>query len=80
MDMTRIKIEAEILKWDRRRAEAVRLHNHCAHDEPEMRDILWRWVKVYEGFIGSLRECLAVHIANTMLSVDGERKGKDERN
>jgi len=64
MDMTRDKIEAEILKWDRRRAETVRLHNACAHNEPEMRDILWRWVKVYEGFIGSLRDCLAVHIAN----------------
>ena len=65
MDMTRDKIEAEILKWDRRRAEVVRLHNACALNEPEMRAILWRWFKVYGGFIDSLRECLGVHLANT---------------
>lgn len=64
MDMTREKIESEILKWDRRRAEAVRLHNACAIDEQEMRNILWCWVKTYESFIGSLRECLSLHIAN----------------
>jgi len=70
MERTRDKIEAEILKWDRGRAEAVRLYNACAPDEPEMRYILWRWVKVYGGFIDSLRECLSIHLANESVRVD----------
>ena len=77
MDMTRDKIESEILKWDRRRAETVRLHNACSHDE-QMRGILWRWVKVYEEILGSLRECLAIHIANSALTGTSEQKeGED---
>lgn len=68
IDPTRDKIESEILKWEKRRVEAVRLHNSCSNEQPEMRDMLWKWMKVYESFIDDLKLCLSAHYSKKAIN------------
>jgi hypothetical protein len=65
MDATQQALESLFLRWEKRRVEAVRLHNACGEFGDEVRELLWQQVKLYESVASDIRGVIGVHIANT---------------
>jgi hypothetical protein len=66
-DATQEALEMLFLRWEKRRVEAVRLHNACGEFGDEVRELLWQQAKLYEAVADDIRGVIGVHIANKAL-------------
>ena len=70
-DATQEALEMLFLRWEKRRVEAVRLHNACGEFGDEVSELLRQQAELYEAVADDVRGVIGVHIANSPICVEG---------